>query len=157
MASNWLLAALDSQDNHNGDSNPLAKPEKPANVAGPSRTDGSRVRAMALHDYKASPGDPTEISFKKGAVFELLDKSGNWWPVNTASGELNIVPSNYFQIIEGRARALYDYTADSQDPSEVSFKKGDIIDIFDRSGKWWSTRFAGGNLRIVPSNYLQWQ
>ena len=53
-----------------------------------------------------------------------------------------------------QARALYDYVANPADSSELSFKKGDIFDIIDDSGKWWEAEAADGSTGIVPSSYL---
>ncbi|KAJ7271489.1 hypothetical protein C8J57DRAFT_1064751 [Mycena rebaudengoi] len=47
------------------------------------------------------------------------------------------------------------HTASPEDPTEMSFKKGDILDIEDRQGKWWEAKRADGTVGIVPSNYLQ--
>ncbi|KAG7087913.1 hypothetical protein E1B28_011962 [Marasmius oreades] len=61
-----------------------------------------------------------------------------------------------------KARACYDYSAStSSAPNEfnfqqVSFKKGDILDvsrIVDK--KWWPARTQDGKQGIAPSNYLQ--
>lgn len=40
-----------------------------------------------------------------------------------------------------RARALYAYQASADDPNELSFGKGEILDVIDQSGKWvcWSS------------------
>ncbi|KAG6873829.1 hypothetical protein C0995_010441 [Termitomyces sp. Mi166 len=54
-----------------------------------------------------------------------------------------------------KARALYAYTASPDDPSEMSFAKGDILDIVDKNGKWWHARKPDGKIGIAPSNYLQ--
>ncbi|TPX39856.1 hypothetical protein SeMB42_g06219 [Synchytrium endobioticum] len=58
-----------------------------------------------------------------------------------------------------KARALYTYEANPEDPNEMSFKKGDSLDILDTSGKWWHARRTVANgppiVGIVPSNYLQ--
>ncbi|KAI5475032.1 SHO1 osmosensor [Pseudohyphozyma bogoriensis] len=35
-----------------------------------------------------------------------------------------------------KAKALYSYSASPDDPNEISFTKGDILDIVDNSGKW---------------------
>lgn len=54
-----------------------------------------------------------------------------------------------------RAEALYSYKANADDPTEISFNKGDILQIVDSSGKWWQAQRPNGELGIVPSNYLR--
>jgi len=54
-----------------------------------------------------------------------------------------------------RARALYAYQANADDPTEISFSKGETLDIVDNSGKWWQARKSDGSTGIVPSNYMQ--
>ena len=60
-----------------------------------------------------------------------------------------------------RARALYNYDANKEDPNEMSFSKGDIIEIADNKGKWWQGRLKKTDGTVVtgiaPSNYLQLQ
>ncbi|OSD03541.1 hypothetical protein PYCCODRAFT_1476934 [Trametes coccinea BRFM310] len=74
--------------------------------AGAPGTDGSmppgeghQYRAKALYNYTASPDDPTEISFAKGDILEILDKNGKWWQARKPDGTVGIAPSNYLQII----------------------------------------------------------
>ena len=68
-----------------------------------------------------------------------------------------------------RARALYAYQASADDPNEISFAKGEMLDVLDQSGKWvgpfvrgmkvpdadlreqWQSRRADGSVGIVPS------
>lgn len=60
---------------------------------------GSVQRAEALYSYKASEDDPTEISFTKGDILQIVDSSGKWWQAQRPNGELGIVPSNYLRLI----------------------------------------------------------
>jgi len=53
----------------------------------------------ALYTYKASEDDPTEISFNKGDLLEIVDSSGKWWQARRPNGELGIVPSNYLRML----------------------------------------------------------
>ena len=37
-------------------------------------------------------------------------------------------------------------TASTDDPNEISFSKGEILDIIDKNGKWWQARKEDGAL-----------
>ncbi|KAL9551789.1 hypothetical protein MBANPS3_004088 [Mucor bainieri] len=53
-----------------------------------------------------------------------------------------------------QATALHDYQGSPDDPNELSFEKGETIDILDKRGNWWQARKADGSTGIVPSNYF---
>ncbi|KAJ7025522.1 hypothetical protein C8F04DRAFT_1269139 [Mycena alexandri] len=53
-----------------------------------------------------------------------------------------------------RAQALHAYKGSPVDPNELSFAKGEILEIEDQEGKWWQARKLDGTFGIVPSNYV---
>ena len=53
-----------------------------------------------------------------------------------------------------RAKAIYSYDADPDDPNELSFKKYDYLEISGLEARWWNARNQMHKTGIVPSNYL---
>lgn len=54
-----------------------------------------------------------------------------------------------------KARTLFNYVASVEDQNELSFSKGEILDILDNQGSWWHARKGDGTIGIVPSNYVK--
>jgi len=64
---------------------------------------------------------------------------------------LNTSPS----LANLRAEALFDYSANKDDPNEISFSQGEIMEILDNNGRWWQARKSDGTMGIVPSNFFK--
>ena len=47
---------------------------------------------------QASPDDPNEISFAKGEILDVLDKSGKWWQARKADGTIGSKSLNLFWV-----------------------------------------------------------
>ncbi|KAJ2305771.1 Transmembrane osmosensor, partial [Coemansia sp. RSA 2706] len=74
------------------------------------------------------------------------------------SSELNqsVMTSKQRESAAGvyKARALYEYVANADDPNEVSIAKDEVMLVIDDSGKWWQVKKDDGVVGIAPSNYL---
>lgn len=93
-----------------------------------------------------------------GVTTVPMDNIGSNPPaVEGSSG--GMPPPSADQTYQYKARALYTYTANPSDASEISFQKGDVLEIVDNKGKWWQARKhnADGTVEIgnAPSNYLE--
>jgi SHO1 osmosensor len=45
-------------------------------------------------------------------------------------------------------------TASPDDPNEISFTKGEVLDIVDKQGKWWQAKKADGTIGSTCWFYL---
>ena len=43
---------------------------------------------------------------------------------------------------------MYAYSASPDDPNEVSFAKGDMLDVIDGTGKWFQVRAPNGQTGV---------
>ncbi|KAF7726046.1 40S ribosomal protein S29 [Apophysomyces ossiformis] len=50
--------------------------------------------------------------------------------------------------------ALHSYQGNPDDPNELSFDKGETLEILNRSGNWWQAKKLDGSTGIVPRNYF---
>ncbi|KAI8929465.1 hypothetical protein BC831DRAFT_443715 [Entophlyctis helioformis] len=61
--------------------------------------------AQAQFSYEANPDDPTELSFEKDEMIEIVETKGKWWHARKTLADgtkiVGIVPSNFLKLVEG--------------------------------------------------------
>ncbi|XP_049823008.1 cytoplasmic protein NCK1 [Aethina tumida] len=134
--------------------------------------DPSEAIGMAVVKYNYQAQQPDELSLVKGTRILILEKSNDGWWRGQSGTVAGWFPSNYTQE-EGDADeqlhtyamaenvldivvALYSFT--SSNDQELSFEKGDRLEILDRpptDPEWYKARNAQGQIGLVPRNYLQ--
>ncbi|ORX46271.1 hypothetical protein DM01DRAFT_1339597 [Hesseltinella vesiculosa] len=80
-------------------------------------------------------------------------------PVQVSSDKVayeDAQPQSASPVLEYKERveALHDYIANAEDPNELSFVRGETLEIVDRRGNWWQARKSDGTVGIIPSNYF---
>ncbi|XP_040580558.1 SH2/SH3 adapter protein dreadlocks [Lepeophtheirus salmonis] len=124
--------------------------------------------AIVKYNYQAQQLD--ELSLVKGARILILEKSGDGWWRGQHGNKIGWFPSNYTQEELGDDAAhtycmaenildimvsLYNFKA--QNDTELSFEKGDRLEILDRPAcdpDWYKARNTQGQIGLVPKNYL---
>ncbi|KAJ7453375.1 hypothetical protein FB451DRAFT_1100213 [Mycena latifolia] len=101
----------------------------------------------------ASPALPMSPA-PEGAVSPAVEGPAPEVPDATLSAAVEQPPPDDDGEYPLRAKALHAYHGSPEDPNELTFAKGEILEIEDQEGKWWHAKKADGTLGIVPSNYL---
>lgn len=134
--------------------------------------DPSEAIGTAVVKYNYQAQQPDELSLVKGSRILILEKSNDGWWRGQSGNHQGWFPSNYTQE-EGDADdtlhtyamaenvldivvALYSFS--SNNDQELSFEKGDRLEILDRppsDPEWFKARNGQGQIGLVPRNYLQ--
>ncbi|TDL26335.1 hypothetical protein BD410DRAFT_741601 [Rickenella mellea] len=130
----------------------------PGSIGGAGSITGNRSIGGGTGGAGSITGAPSGAGGDPGAASPLMNSNtagvgaggGLNSPERTSPGE-NAAGGEFSY----KAKALYAYVASPDDPNEISFTKGEILDIVDKQGKWWQARKMDGTVGIAPSNYLQ--
>ncbi|KAI5736927.1 hypothetical protein M8J76_008543 [Diaphorina citri] len=136
-------------------------------AADPSEAIGT---AVVKYNYQAQ--QPDELSLVKGTRILILEKSNDGWWRGQSGCTAGWFPSNYTQEEDDGddgihtyamaenvldiVVALYSFTSTNE--QELSFEKGDRLEILDRpqsDPEWYKARNGQGQIGLVPRNYLQ--
>lgn len=120
-------------------------PNTPTLSSGAGAAPTAPGTATAIYDYE--PVADGEIAIKEGDVLKIVEAEHEGWIKVEKNGASGLVPANYVtttttggaQPTVDQVKALYDYNA--ADPTEISFRTGDIIQIVSRGeadDEWWS-------------------
>ncbi|KAM9040952.1 SH2/SH3 adapter protein dreadlocks-like, partial [Megaptera novaeangliae] len=125
--------------------------------------------AIVKYNYQAQQAD--EMSLTKGIRILILEKSNDGWWRGQNGNQTGWFPSNYtteesdndelhtYAMAENVLDivvALYSFN--SNNDTELTFDKGDRLEIIDRppsDPEWFKARNQKGQIGLVPRNYLQ--
>uniref|UniRef100_A0A3Q0RKA4 Intersectin 2b n=1 Tax=Amphilophus citrinellus TaxID=61819 RepID=A0A3Q0RKA4_AMPCI len=152
----------------------------PSNYVKPKETDTSstsgkkkpgKIQRVAQVTRPHASTGPEQLNLENGQLILVLSKDvSGWWlgelqargkkrqkgwfpathvkVLESSSGKSTPAPQPVCQVI-----AIYDYTAANQE--EMSFSKGQLISVLDKSDPDWWKGEANGVAGLFPTNYVQ--
>ncbi|XP_041839803.1 intersectin-2b isoform X2 [Melanotaenia boesemani] len=141
----------------------------------PSETHGQVVGnllAQALCSWTAKTDN--HLNFNKDDVIQVLEQQENWW-LGELNGEKGWFPKTYVALLEeeessdtkssppdatdsGDSLQLEEYVAlytyESPEPTDLTFKDGDVILVSKKEGEWWIGS-TGDRRGLFPGNYVK--
>lgn len=127
--------------------------------------------AVVKYNYQAQQAD--ELSLTKGTRILIVEKSNDGWWRGQSGNSVGWFPSNYTtEELDNNDGDLHTYAMaesvldivvalyafNSNNDQELTFEKGDRLEIIDRppsDPEWYRARNQQGQVGLVPRNYLQ--
>lgn len=127
--------------------------------------------AVVKYNYQAQQAD--ELSLTKGTRILIVEKSNDGWWRGQSGNNVGWFPSNYTtEELDNNDGDLHTYAMaesvldivvalyafNSNNDQELTFEKGDRLEIIDRppsDPEWYRARNQQGQVGLVPRNYLQ--
>jgi len=123
------------------------------NCTGREESDSGRSPQAIANQKQGVPGSPGRVASEHGSSANDGAAGGSACVGQAAGGASSSAAAMKTFV------ALYDY--DARTDEDLSFKKGDLLEILnDTQGDWWyarakSSRAAGAKLEgYIPSNYV---
>ncbi|XP_037545771.1 SH3 domain-containing protein 19 [Nematolebias whitei] len=135
-----------------------------------SGRDNYGLKVEALYDFL--PGSPEELALREGDVVTEVEQVDNHWYRGTLNGSTGYFPINYVKVLLNspkwlhekkpkpksapvsgpRCEASCDFVGEHSD--ELSFFKGDIIQLKEYVGKDWARGQIGVSVGIFPLDFV---
>ena len=101
-----------------------------------------------VYAYYRIPGNTKLVESTPDTQASVMDKPLPSLPSEWSNGQTPDIDYPY------RAKAIWEYVANSDEVYDISFAKHEILEVSDVSGDWWAARNDAGDTGTVPSNYL---
>lgn len=141
-----------------------------------NRANGPSLNITARARYRYQGNREDELSLEKGDEVIVMEKEADGWWKGRCGAKIGWFPFNYVEEV-GTAgpsstaapdKAVREkrfvcgvialYSFNSGNPEELTFQKGDLLDIVDQPADdpdWWEARKANGTTGLIPRNYVE--
>jgi uncharacterized protein YgiM (DUF1202 family) len=118
--------------------------------------DASKMNAESEQKTRYKKAEKFYLDVTKGTVVEVLSREPDNWTKIEENGEKGLVPSDCLQILETKAKVLYNYRPPANQTWLLEIKKGDIITVKKQNlSGWWNGVNAQGKSGLFPGNYAR--
>lgn len=146
-----------------------------------NRSNGPSLNIVARAKFRYDGKREDELSLEKGDEVVVMEKEADGWWKGRCGTRIGWFPFNYVEEIKpgdsGPAvepapkpaaplvrekkfvcGVLALYSFNSGNSEELTFQKGDLLDIIDQpedDPDWWEARKATGQTGLIPRNYVE--